>query len=108
MVWRSNDRSEDEYKKYLETMPWLAVPYTELKKSAANANKHIPSLVVYARDGRGITKGGVKEISKVTLKKKDENKSDISPSAWKSTRRSPSADGVVWTRRALARNWRFQ
>jgi len=28
----SSDRSEESYKKYFSTMPWLAVPYIEEKR----------------------------------------------------------------------------
>eukprot|EP00471_Norrisiella_sphaerica_P008709 CAMPEP_0184492174 /NCGR_PEP_ID=MMETSP0113_2-20130426/22481_1 /TAXON_ID=91329 /ORGANISM="Norrisiella sphaerica, Strain BC52" /LENGTH=1054 /DNA_ID=CAMNT_0026876841 /DNA_START=337 /DNA_END=3501 /DNA_ORIENTATION=- len=69
VVWRSNDTSEEEFKGYFSTMPWLAIPYSQRSKAGKNANKFIPSLVIYAPNGKGISKDGVKEISKDMIRK---------------------------------------
>ncbi len=62
IVWRSYDRDEKGYEAYVSEMPWLALPYADRARAVKNANKVMPSLVVYSAAGKGITKDGVGEV----------------------------------------------
>jgi nucleoredoxin len=66
IIFCSMDRSEEEYKKNAEQMPWWCLPYaiSTLPKLAAIYHAHgMPHLVIIDTDGKVITKNGVDELT---------------------------------------------
>ncbi|GAB6028622.1 hypothetical protein CHUAL_004459 [Chamberlinius hualienensis] len=66
VIFVSSDRSEDSFKQYFSTMPWLAVPYDQeirRKELAEKFEVHgIPTLILLDEDDRIITRDGRHEV----------------------------------------------
>jgi len=66
-VFVSWDKSGDAFKGYLESMPWLAVPYDQEKVKKALGEMYdvdgIPSLIVIGEDGKVITTRGREAVA---------------------------------------------
>lgn len=61
IIFISNDRDEEAFKEYYESMPWLALPYNDkLKRSLAQYFdlQGIPQFVIIGPDGKTVTTGG--------------------------------------------------
>jgi nucleoredoxin len=68
VVFVSSDDSEANFKEYLNTMPWKAVPFQKEDMRTAIAEKFgirgIPALIVLNSEGKVISKDGRVEVMK--------------------------------------------
>ncbi|XP_041021611.1 probable nucleoredoxin 2 [Juglans microcarpa x Juglans regia] len=61
IVFVSNDRDQESFDSYFDTMPWLALPFGDpaVKELAKHFDVHdIPCLVILGPDGKTVTKQG--------------------------------------------------
>ena len=66
IIFCSVDRSEEDYKEYIEDMPWWCLPYatSTLPKLVATLQAHgMPHLVVIDKEGKIITKEGANALT---------------------------------------------
>ena len=68
IIFISSDRSEEDYTRYYEDMPWLAQQFNDLAKANNLRSKYqveqTPTLVVLNRECELITKNGREDIMK--------------------------------------------
>ena len=65
IIFCSVDKSEDDYEKYIEDMPWWCLPYaiSTLPKLVASLHANaMPHLVIIDKEGKIITKEGVSAL----------------------------------------------
>jgi len=65
IIFISCDREEIQYKKYFSEMPWLTLPYQDVRIEALSEEygcKGIPYLVILKSDGTLVTKTGKNEV----------------------------------------------
>ncbi|CAM9184022.1 unnamed protein product [Phaeothamnion confervicola] len=62
VVFVSSDKSEEQFRDYFATMPWMALPFADRARKAKLSSKYkvrgIPMLVLLDADGRTITTDG--------------------------------------------------
>jgi nucleoredoxin len=62
VIFQSWDKNEDKFKSYFKEMPWVALPYKQVKLDSWGIGG-IPTLVVLGPDGKIITKKGRAGVS---------------------------------------------
>ncbi|XP_013403357.1 nucleoredoxin [Lingula anatina] len=66
IVFASSDREEDKFKEYFATMPWLAIPFKDVRATKLNKTfgiEGIPSLIILDEDNKVINKNGRSAIA---------------------------------------------
>uniref|UniRef100_A0A0G4HX73 Thioredoxin domain-containing protein n=1 Tax=Chromera velia CCMP2878 TaxID=1169474 RepID=A0A0G4HX73_9ALVE len=68
VVFVSSDKLEDEFKEYLQKMPWLAIPFENEEAKLRTSKKYrvsgIPKLMIVGHDGEVITSDGRRAVTK--------------------------------------------
>ena len=76
VVFVSQDKTDSEMKSYMKkySMPWHAVSFEDEAGKALKKEfkvSRIPTLIVIGKDGKVITRSGVKDVSKLGIKAAD-------------------------------------